>query len=131
MRTVINAFKGATMFWIMFLMYKYGNYCTGMYLYLFLHGSYGIFWILKDIIFPDGRFNKVVSLGSLTTATLFLWLYWLIPVPLAAGLGISEPSKPRIIFLVSLYVIGLVLMLGSDYQKYVAIKKKPGKDVSI
>jgi hypothetical protein len=98
-----------------------------MYLYLFLHGSYGIFWVLKDIFFPDPRFKSQSSLGSLVLIFLFLTLYWLIPVPLAAGLGVSEPSTARIILLIVMYIGGLILMLGSDYQKYVALKQRPGK----
>lgn len=104
----------------------FNNFSTGMYLYLFLHGSYGIFWVLKDIIFPDFKFNVSAKLGSCISGFLFLTLYWMIPVPLAVGYGISEPSTPRIVFLVVLYLSGVVLMMGSDYQKYYALKKKPG-----
>ena len=98
-------------------MYAYNNYSTGMYLYLVLHGSYGIFWVIKDIAFPDSRFDRMASVGSCLATFLFLTLYWFIPVPLAAGLGISNPSTARIVFLLGLYVSGLVLMLGSDYPK--------------
>ena len=126
LRHVINTFKGLTFAWVLLLMYAYNNYSSGMYLYLILHGSYGIFWVIKDITFPDFRFNKMASLGSLLGTFLFLTLYWFIPIPLAAGLGISHPSTARIAFLLGLYVSGLVLMLGSDYQKYRALKIKPG-----
>ena len=108
-------------------MRNFNNYSTSMYLYLFLHGSYGIFWVLKDIIFPDPRFKNQATVGSLILTFLFLTLYWLIPLPLAAGLGVTEPSTARIILLVGMYITGLVLMLGSDYQKYIALKQKPGK----
>ena len=104
----------------------FNNYSTRMYLYLCLHGSYGILWVLKDIFFPDFKFNVQARIGSCITAFLFLTLYWLIPLPMAAGYGINNPSTARIIFLVCLYITGLVLMLGSDYQKYQALKKKPG-----
>ena len=104
----------------------FNNFSTGMYLYLFLHGSYGILWVVKDITFPDFKFNVMAKLGSCIGSFLFLTLYWMIPVPLVVGYGINEPSKERIIFLVALYLSGLVLMLGSDYQKYYALKKKPG-----
>jgi succinate dehydrogenase hydrophobic anchor subunit len=97
-----------------------------MYLYLALHGTYGMFWVMKDVLFPDSRWLQKASLGSVIATFLFLTLYWFIPVPLAAGLGISNPSNARIVFLVVLYVGGLILMLGSDYQKYHALKQKPG-----
>ena len=126
MRYCINTFKGATFLWVIFLMNYFNNYSTGMYLYLTLHGSYGIAWILKDVIFPDGRFMAKASIGSNVLCFLFLCGYWMISVPLAAGYGINEPSKERIVFLVVLYVLGLVLMLGSDYQKAIRLKKQPG-----
>ncbi len=126
-RHIINAFKGLTFLWVLFLMSNFNNYSTGMYLYLFLHGSYGIFWVAKDLTFPDPRFQQQTSIGSCVLIFLFLTLYWLIPVPLAAGLGVSEPSAARIMLLVGMYALGLVLMLGSDYQKYWALKKKPGR----
>ena len=77
---------------------------------------------MKDISFPDAKWDKPARIGSSFLAFLFLTLYWLIPVPLAAGYGINEPSFARIVFLVSIYVTGLVLMLGSDYQKYLALQ---------
>jgi hypothetical protein len=107
-------------------MRAFHNHSTGMWLYLCLHGSYGFFWVLKDLSFPDSRFDRKASLGSMLLVFLFLTLYWFISVPLAAGYGVSEPSTSRIVFLVVLYLSGLVLMLGSDYQKYVSLKKKPG-----
>ena len=60
-----------------------------MILYFFLHGTYGVFWVVKDITFPDFKFNVKAKLGSSILAFLFLVLYWLIPVPLAAGYGID------------------------------------------
>ena len=90
-----------------------------------------MFWIIKDITFPDPRFMAKGSVGSLILTFSFLTLYWLIPLPLAAGLGVTSPSLPRIIFLISLYFSGLILMLGSDYQKFYALKKKPGKIFAI
>ena len=126
LRHIINTFKGLTFAWVLFLMYSYNNYSTGMYLYLVLHGSYGMFWVLKDIFFPDSRWERKASVGSAIATFLFLTLYWFIPVPLAAGLGVSHPSNARILFLLGIYITGLILMLGSDYQKYHALKKKPG-----
>jgi hypothetical protein len=131
MRYIINLFKGATFLWVYFLMNYFENFSTSMWLYFWLHGSYGICWIVKDIIFPDARFKANASIGSNILAFAFLSLYWLIPVPLAAGYGVTEPSNARIVFLVGLYVSGLVLMLGSDYQKDATLKKKPGNNLGM
>lgn len=125
-RYVINIFKGSTFLWVLFLMYSFQNYSTGMWLYFFLHGSYGLAWLAKDLWFPDGRFMEKSSLGSNLVCFVFLCGYWLIPLPLAAGYGISEPSKQRIAALVIMYILGLVLMMGADYQKTTTLKKRPG-----
>lgn len=126
MRYTINVFKGATFLWVLILMNYFQNFSTGMYLYLFLHGTYGFAWLAKDLIFPDPRFMQVVSIGASVNCFLFLTLYWTISIPLAAGLGISEPSLARVVLLVVLYLGGLVLMLGSDYQKSEILKRKKG-----
>lgn len=57
-RYQVNFFKGATFIWIIFLMFCIQNYTIEMYIYLLLHGSYGIFWIIKDHYFPDARVQK-------------------------------------------------------------------------
>jgi hypothetical protein len=65
------------------------NYSTGMYLYLFLHGTYGICWVIKDIWFPDERVLQKASIGSNLVLFVLLLSYWMIPVPLAAGYGLN------------------------------------------
>jgi protein-S-isoprenylcysteine O-methyltransferase Ste14 len=107
-------------------MYYFNNFSTGMYLYLFLHGSYGIFWVIKDIVFPDASFKEMGSIPVLGAGFVLLLMYWMIPVTIASGLGIQEPSSRRIQFCIAIYVIGLILMLGSDYQKTTTLKKKKG-----
>ncbi len=100
-----------------------------MYLYLALHGTYGFAWLAKDLTFPDSRFMANASIGSNILCFLFLCCYWMIPIPLAAGYGVSNPSNERIVFLVVLYIVGLILMLGSDYQKTMTLKQRKGKHV--
>lgn len=98
-----------------------------MWVYLLLHGSYGLCWVTKDIWFPDARFMRKGSMGSHVLLFILLTLYWMIPVPLAAGYGISNPSTTRITFLICLYLIGMILMMGSDYQKTTTLHKRKGK----
>jgi hypothetical protein len=70
-------------------MYIFQNYSKGMYLYLFLHGTYGFAWLTKDIIFPDATFKQMASVGSLSVIVCLLMLYWSIPITIALGLGIQ------------------------------------------
>lgn len=97
-----------------------------MHVYLFLHGSYGFAWIWKDIYFPDATFKHKGTLGSLILLSIFLALYWCIPIPLAAGYGVHNPPLIRIALVIVMYLGGLYLMLGSDYQKNIMLAQKKG-----
>jgi hypothetical protein len=126
-RTNVNLFKCLTSVWILSLMYYFNNWSKGMWLYLFLHGSYGIAWLIKDRLFPDSQTLKKASLGSHLVLTIVLLFYWMIPMPLALGWGINSPSILRVTTITFFYVLGLVLMMGSDYQKYKTLKMRKGK----
>lgn len=126
MRYPVNAFKALTGIWILFLMHYFQNYSTGMYLYLFLHGSYGLCWLLKDIFTPDATFLNKASIGSITLISILLSLYWVMPVTIASGYGIQEPSTARICLCLALYITGVILMMGSDVYKNRRLKVKKG-----
>lgn len=125
-RHLANFFKGTTFLWVFMLMNYFESYIPAMFLYLLLHGSYGILWVIKDIWFPDELFNREASHVSLLAGTTLLASYWMIPVPLAAGYGVTYPSATRMISLMVMYLLGLILMLGSDYQKSVALSRRKG-----
>jgi hypothetical protein len=131
LRYIINIFKGLTFAWVIFLMFYFQTFSKGMFVYLFLHGTYGMAWLYKDIMFGDATFKQKGTLGSNLILTTFLFLYWLIPLPLAVGSGVSNPPLIRIILVVSLYIFGLYLMLGSDYQKTTTLAKKKGSAIFI
>jgi hypothetical protein len=52
----VNFQKAGMTLYIIGLMFYYNNFSTAMLYYLYLHGSYGFFWLLKDMIFPDPAF---------------------------------------------------------------------------
>jgi hypothetical protein len=87
-RIQLDFFKGTTFLWVLCLMHCFQNYSTSMYLYLFLHGTYGICWVIKDFSFPDARTMQKGSIGSQIVLSIILIAYWMIPLPLAAGYGI-------------------------------------------
>jgi cytochrome c biogenesis protein CcdA len=102
-----------------------------MYLYLFMAGSYGIGWVIKDLWFPDASFMQKASIASHAGLGLFLATYWMIPVPLAAGYGISSPSTARTIAILVIYLLGMVLMFGADYQKTTTLRHRKGNPSAI
>lgn len=127
MRHVVNLFKGATFPFVVLLMVIFKNYSLGMYLYLALHGSYGIIWILKDAFFPDKSFDNKATFGSLAVVTFLLIMYWMMPVFIASGIAIQNPSNIRVATAVFIYAIGAVLMIGSDGQKNFMLKYRKGR----
>ena len=78
----IDSHKGATLIYILFLMYFKDSISANnitIYIYLALHGSYGILWVLKSKIFPDKQWESKCSIWY----GLFIWfglsLYWITP----------------------------------------------------
>ena len=63
-RYYINLHKGGIGVYFLGLMYYYDNWSLGAYLYLFMHGSYGLFWLLKDYVFPDMGFARPCTIAS-------------------------------------------------------------------
>ena len=93
---IINAQKTGTIIIMYLLMFYYNNYSKGAWLYLSLHGTYGLLWFLKDMVFPDKSFqHKLAILPSLLVA-LFLLSYWLMGWEVMCGLGDQEPSGKKI-----------------------------------
>jgi hypothetical protein len=49
---VVNFQKGATLLFCLHLMRKFKNYSPQALMYTCAHGSYGLCWILKHLVFP-------------------------------------------------------------------------------
>ena len=125
LKYIINFQKGSTMLYVFYLMNYFNNYSLSAYLYLALHGTYGIIWLLKDTIMPDKNWNKKATIiSSITGFSLVLLPYWII-----AYITISSHviiSNLRVFFCVFFHTLGCVLMMASDSQKYFTLKYKKG-----
>jgi len=125
MRYHANLHKGSMFFYILALMCYFDNFTLGAYLYLALHGSYGFFWLIKDITFPDPGFERNVTVMSF----LMPWPIALIPYMFIPYWMITERphvSPERMLVAIMLYVNGIVLMLLTDAQKYLVLREKKG-----
>ena len=76
---IINLHKGLTVFVVAGLMMFYQNYSIASWVYLSLHGTYGILWLLKEKIFPDPYFKEKISFITSITGFIFLGSYWIAP----------------------------------------------------
>jgi protein-S-isoprenylcysteine O-methyltransferase Ste14 len=122
---VINLQKGGTLPFVLFLMWRFDVWTSAAWTYAALHGSYGLCWLLKEIAFPDPNWNKKVTFGG----AFMMWAsvlgpYWIAPV-LIVTKRIEQPAW--LLALATLvYVIGVVLMMGSDAQKFFTLRARRG-----
>jgi protein-S-isoprenylcysteine O-methyltransferase Ste14 len=121
----INLQKGGTLVFVLGLMNYYGNYSTTAYTYAALHGSYGLVWLLKELVCPDPGWQVRVRVGSAIGAWLtVLGPYWIAPYLLITS-G-HEASEGTLCAATIAYALGVVLMVGSDAQKYFVLKERKG-----
>lgn len=124
LKYAVNLHKGLTAPVVLGLMFYFDQFGIGAWLYLALHGTYGILWLLKDRIYPDRQWEKQVSVGFGIFAWCALLLYWVAPwILLSSGL---QPSGPVIAGSVFLVVFGTMIHYASDAQKYFTLKYQPG-----
>lgn len=121
---VINLHKGLTFLVVLALMVAYQNFTIGPWVYLALHGTYGLMWLLKDGIYPDKQWEQEITVGMGIFNFGGLLLYWVAPfILISSG---SEPPLPLIAAAISLNIMGVFLHYGSDAQKYYTLKYHPG-----
>ena len=119
---IVNIQKGGTILLMHLLMIYSQNFSTGAYVYLSLHGSYGIIWLIKDMIFPDKSMHVKTCLIPAGALIGLLLLYWGMGFEMMYGLGIQEPNNIRIFLSFFIYSFGLIFMVCSDLQKYIILK---------
>ena len=121
----INLQKGGTLPFVLALMFAFDNFTATAWTYAALHGSYGLLWLLKDAVCPDPGWEKKVTLASAVNSWLLvLGLYWLAPVLLITTRYEAPPRTLAIATIV--YALGVVIMMGSDAQKYFVLKARKG-----
>ena len=69
---IINLHKGLTAFVVIGIMIFFDNFTIAPYVYLALHGTYGVHWLLKEKIFPDPYFKEKINF--LTSAVSYTHL---------------------------------------------------------
>ena len=124
LRHVINLHKGLTPLVVLGLMAAYGNFGSGPWLYLALHGTYGLLWLLKDRMFPDRQWEQTVGWPLALGVFLALGLYWLAPCLLITSGAVPPP--PLAAAATALCLTGVFLHYGADAQKHFTLQQRPG-----
>lgn len=120
----IDLHKALTFPFILGLMFFYDNFTIGPWVYLALHGTYGILWLLKSKIYPDKQWEEEIPITTGIGTFLIVGLYWVAPFILVSS-G-SEPPAFLIAIAISTNIFGVFLHYVSDAQKYYTLKYRPG-----
>ena len=128
----IDFHKGITFLYILLLINWYSAYDNiTIWVYLGLHGTYGVLWVIKSMIFPDkaweiktGFFYGLFILAGLS-------LYWISPWIIVSGYfnngDMVIPPLWMISLAIFLFGLGVLLHFSSDMQKHTALKLNPRK----
>ena len=121
----IDAHKGVTFLAVLLLMAVYDQWRNPTaWVYLALHGSYGLLWVLKSRFFPDRQWDQRTSVGYALVILGGLTLYWIAPW-LLTWRGVQAPGW-YLGLCTSLYAFGLFFHFAADMQKHTALKLRPG-----
>jgi len=114
------------------LMLAYDNFSMAAWLYLALHGTYGVMWVAKDVAFGDPVWRGRGSIASSVAVFLVpLSLYYLPPLLMLTPLGDIIPGRwgttadlplPVAFAAVLCFVVGAFFHFVSDAQKYFVLK---------
>lgn len=81
----INLHKCGMAVYLFSMMFYFNNFSLGAWIYLTLHGSYGVLWMLKYFAYPDPSFQRNVTVVSF----IFPWIVALIPLGYSGFLMMS------------------------------------------
>lgn len=122
---VINFQKCTTLFVCIAMMVKSKNFSTTATTYTALHGSYGLCWFMKHLVFPDPRWESKMTIGSaISSFLLVLGPYWMIAYN-AIMCG-AERTNAELCAATIVYAVGLALLIGADSQKYFVLRERKG-----
>ncbi|KAJ3131603.1 hypothetical protein HK100_006191 [Physocladia obscura] len=123
-RYVINSFKGLTLPVMVGLMAYHNNFGWTASVYTSMHGTYGIFWLVKEAICPDPQWQRKQPIECTIMTSAVMLTYW------SAGyLTISHHVQVSPCYAASclfLHTAGIVLMMVTDTQRYFQLKYKKG-----
>jgi len=127
---VIDFQKAGTPVLLLALMAAYDAWGTREWVYFALHGGYGLVWLIKDLAFPDPAWQKRVTIGG--TAMSFvgvLCLYWVFGWLLVSGVADVPYPLPEAAWYgicTLLCLLGCVIMVAADAQKFFTLRARPG-----
>jgi protein-S-isoprenylcysteine O-methyltransferase Ste14 len=93
------------------------------WIYLALHGAYGLLWVLKSRIFPDRQWEQATGLAYGLVIWVGLCLYW-VGGWMVASRGVQAPGW-YLAMCIILYTFGIFFHFTADMQKYTGLLLQP------
>ena len=122
---IIDFAKGITWALVLYLIYLYNQQDNiTAWIYLCLHGSYGIMWVLKSYIFPDKTWESKVGIPYAMLIFIGLILYWA-PAYIITS-NSHQASNLIIVISIFIFSIGVFYHFVSDMQKFIFLKNNSG-----
>lgn len=121
----IDSHKGATFIWVLACMWHYDQWHnTTAWIYLALHGTYGIMWILKSMMFGDRQWEQPTGIAYGLVIWGSLSLYWVAPWIICSFPVHAPPWLLGVA--VSIYSLGVFYHFAADMQKHTALSLRKG-----
>lgn len=121
----INAHKILVTPIVLAMMWYFHNWSAAAFLYLGLHGTYTLLWLVKQSVFADKRFAQRVPLPI----AVFMIFLPLMAYMLAPYLLISQHTvPPSWVFAAAIFlcISGVFLHYVSDAQKFFVLQVRKG-----
>jgi steroid 5-alpha reductase family enzyme len=95
------------------------------WIYLALHGTYGVLWLLKSKYYGDKSWERDVPLYLGLGTWFALSLYWISPWLIVSGRAHVAPPW-FLCVCISMYTFGVFLHFASDMQKHMSMTHRRG-----
>lgn len=122
----IDSHKGLTAPFVLGLIAYYHAWDNVLaWIYLALHGTYGLLWVLKSRYFGDKNWERPVGFGMGSFTWIALSLYWISPWLIVTHR--NHPIAPWMVgACIAMYVLGVFLHFTSDMQKHLSLQYRRG-----
>ena len=122
----IDSHKGLTGPYVLGLIAYYHAWDNALaWIYLALHGTYGVLWMLKSRYLGDKNWERPVNVGIGIGTWVLLSIYWISPWLIVTHR--NHPIAPWVAGVcIAMYALGVFLHFTSDMQKHMAMKYRRG-----
>jgi protein-S-isoprenylcysteine O-methyltransferase Ste14 len=121
----IDSHKGATSLACLAMMQHWDQWENPTaWVYLALHGTYGVLWVIKSRVFGDRNWEKPCSIWYGFTIWGALSLYWVAPY-LICSQSLHMPAW-WLGVCIAMFNLGVFFHFASDMQKHITLKLQPG-----